>query len=196
MIVIGHSTRLWNCFLNLELNSIGLFLPMTLFWEPKWKRSPKQQSNSITSNNNTTSTDVTQISPLKPFQYGCWTEILKSGMTHFGQLSGNLVLLKTHWMSYSRPFSISITPAEDIILTCNGFGEFLSVVDKGEQSTTSISVLNSNDQKVIIILVFHVQIILKLRSNAGKLLRIKQNLFAIDSKQTISFDSDTVSFGW
>ena len=98
-------------------------------------------------------------------------------------------------MSYSRPFSISITPAEDIILTCNGFGEFLSVVDKGEQSTTSISVLNSNDQKVIIILVFHVQIILKLRSNAGKLLRIKQNLFAIDSKQTISFGSDTVSFG-
>ena len=98
-------------------------------------------------------------------------------------------------MSYSRPFSISITPTEDIILTCNEFGVSPSVVDKGEQSTTSISVLNSNDQKVIIIVVFHVQIILKLRSNAGKLLRIKQNLFAIDSKQTISFDSDTFSFG-
>ena len=75
-------------------------------------------------------------------------------------------------MSYSRPFSISITPAEDIILTCNGFGEFLSVVDKGEQSTTSISVLNSNDQKVIIILVFHVQIILKLRLIPSKQLAL------------------------
>lgn len=104
--------------------------------------------------------------------------------------------LKTQCMSYSRPFSISITPTEDIVLTRISIAEFQSLVDKGEQSTTSISVFNSNDQKVREMEVSNMQIILKLRSNAGKLLRIKQNIFAIDSKQTISFDSVVSSFGW
>lgn len=103
--------------------------------------------------------------------------------------------LKTQYMSYSRPFSISITPTEDIVLTRISIDEFQSLVDKGEQSTTSISVFNSNDQKVREMEVSNMQIILKLRSNAGKLLRIKQNIFAIDSKQTISFDSAASSFG-
>ena len=64
--------------------------------------------------------------------------------------------------------SLAITPADTIELN----------LANGESAEASVSVVNSNDQKVLI----------KLRSNAGKLLRIKHSMFALDSKQKITLD--------
>lgn len=64
-----------------------------------------------------------------------------------------------------------------------------SVVESGESAEATVSVVNSNDQKVGVFYRCDVQILIKLRSNAGKLLRIKHSMFALDSKQKITLDS-------
>lgn len=69
-----------------------------------------------------------------------------------------------------------------------------SVVANGESAEASVSVVNSNDQKVGFFSRIDVQVLIKLRSNAGKLLRIKHSMFALDSKQKITLDSRSAHF--
>ena len=67
-----------------------------------------------------------------------------------------------------------------------------SVVANGESAEAAVSVVNSSDQKVGVFYHVDVQVLIKLRSNAGKLLRIKHGMFALDSKQKITLDSIAV----
>ena len=65
------------------------------------------------------------------------------------------------------------------------------LVVQGEQATTTISVLNPNEQKAMAQRRLEMQIVVKLRSNAGKKIRIKNGSFALDSQQSITLEGSS-----
>ncbi|KAK8829533.1 hypothetical protein WA556_005451 [Blastocystis sp. ATCC 50177/Nand II] len=71
-------------------------------------------------------------------------------------------------MNNASDLTIVLTPSDSIKME----------LVQGEQATTTISVLNPNEQKIIV----------KLRSNAGKKIRIRNGSFALDSQQSITLE--------